>query len=99
MEGKTPQKYRILSWLTHQPVCSTTMLEQRIPRGAARISDLKKEGWEITKRECTQHEHRTYQIEYVLGNSPGYRSPQLARYARPPKPVELEAQLQMRSET
>jgi len=78
------QKTRILSMLTRQPVCATLMLSMHIPRGAARISDLRKEGWLIETRECTQHTHRTRQVEYVLLNSPGVMYINVAAYATPP---------------
>ena len=78
------QKARILAWLTQRHLCSTTLLEQRIPRGAARILELRSDGWDIETRECTQHEHRTRQVEYVLHNSPGVLYPELAKDATPP---------------
>ena len=78
------QKTRILAWLTQWPICSTTLLEQRIPRGAARISELRNDGWIIETRPCTQdHLHNSRQIEYVLLNSPGIMQPDIAKYATP----------------
>lgn len=77
------QKHRILAWLTQRNVCATTLLEMHIPRGAARISDLRREGWMIETRGCTQHSHITRQVEYVLHNSPGILHPELARHATP----------------
>ncbi len=77
------QKTRILAALTNGPLCSTTILGMHIPRGAARISDLRKEGWIVETRPCTQHSHDTRQIEYVLRNSPGVMMPEMAQYARP----------------
>ncbi len=78
------QKTRILAQLTRSPVCATTMLAMHIPRGAARISDLRSEGWLIETQECRQHTHQTRQIEYVLTNSPGVMYTDLAEYATPP---------------
>jgi len=66
-----PQRIRILAQLTRRNLCSTTILAMRIPRGAARISELRSQGWQIETRECRQHTHPTRQIEYVLHNSPG----------------------------
>ena len=84
------QKARMLAWLTQQNLCATTILKQQIPRGAARISELRKEGWDILTRECTQHTHVTRQIEYVLLNSPGPMQPDLAKYATPPRYTAAE---------
>ncbi len=78
------QKARVLAWLTQQNLCATTLLEQRIPRGAARMWELRSDGWDITTRECTQHPHTTKQVEYVLHNSPGILWPDLAKDATPP---------------
>jgi hypothetical protein len=49
-------------------VCSTTLLEMRIPRGAARIADLRSEGYPILTEPCTNphHNHRTRQVQYRL---------------------------------
>ncbi len=77
------QKTRILALLTRSPICATTMLAMHIPRGAARISDLRTEGWLIETRECRQHSHQTRQVEYVLTNSPGVMQPELAKKATP----------------
>ena len=77
------QKTRILSWLTQRDLCGTTMLEMRIPRGAARIADLRADGWNIETRECTQHSHRTRQVEYVLHNTPGVMTADQAATASP----------------
>ena len=84
------QKARILAWLTQRNLCAVTLLEQRIPRGAARINELRNDGWLIETRECGQHSHRTRQVEYVLRNSPGVLQPDLAKYATPPLPDVAE---------
>ncbi len=78
------QKIDILAALTNGPLCATTILGMFIPRGAARISDLRSEGWLIETRECRQHTHQTRQVEYVLTNSPGVMYTDLAEYATPP---------------
>ena len=78
------QKARILAWLTQRHLCATTIREQQIPCGPTVISKLRSEGWDIETRECTQHEHRTRQVEYVLHNSPGVLYPSLAKDATPP---------------
>lgn len=64
-------------------VCGTVFLQAYIPRYSARIGELRKEGWEITKRKCVNlhHNHgrtpptnrpgpkpkQSHQFEYVLG--------------------------------
>ena len=80
------QRDKILSWMSDNPICATTLYAQHIPRAAARIGELRGEGWDIETRTCTQghHNHRTRQVEYVLHNSPGWMSPDLAHYATPP---------------
>ena len=85
------QRDKILSWLTHDPLCATTLLDEYIPRGAARIADLRGEGWDIETRRCENeyHNHKTRQVEYVLHNSPGWMSPDLAHYATPPPQGKL----------
>ena len=79
------QKDYVLSWLTKGPLCATTILKEHIPRGAARVSDLKAEGWIIDTQTCQQHTHENRQIEYVLVNqTPVVMSPELAHYVKPP---------------
>ena len=63
------QKQQVLDELVYrQAVCSTTLLEMRIPRGAARIADLRADGHMIVTEACTDphHNHRTRQIQYRL---------------------------------
>ena len=63
------QKQQVLDELVYrQAVCSTTLLEMRIPRGAARIADLRADGHRIVTERCNQesHNHRTRQIQYRL---------------------------------
>lgn len=63
----TSQRSRILSWLGAGPVCGTTMLRFHIPRYAARINELRRDGYTIVTRPCQQdHGHTTPQVEYVL---------------------------------
>ena len=78
------QKARVLASLTQSTLCATVLLSQRIPRGAARIAELRSDGWDIETRTCTQHYHHTRQVEYVLWNSPGVLQPALAQHATPP---------------
>ena len=66
------QKATILQWLQEErAVCATTLLANRIPRGAARISELRGEGHRIVTEECDSgvHGHRTRQIQYRLVTS------------------------------
>ena len=62
------QKERVYRMLLAGPVCGTTLLNEHIPRYAARISELRRTGLNIDTRECSRHlhQHRTKQIEYVL---------------------------------
>ena len=60
------QLQRVAAMLEAGPVCSTDLLREYIPRGGARIWDLRQLGYAIETRRCTQHSHRTFQIEYVL---------------------------------
>jgi len=62
------QKERIRQWLTQGPICATTLLANYIPRGAARIAELRSEGLPIVTRPCTNpsHMHDSRQIEYVI---------------------------------
>ena len=62
------QKQKILGWLQEHPngVCSTDLLKVHIPRGAARISELRADGYKIDTVTCVEHGHRTRQIRYVL---------------------------------
>ena len=65
------QKERVLSTLRVRPdgVCGVTFLEQRIPRYAARILDLKHDGFHIERIPCpySLHTHpasvATYKLE------------------------------------
>lgn len=63
------QKEDIRQWLLEGPLCSTTILNNHYPRGAARIRELKQEGMQIDKRRCTRpfHYHTDYLIEAGQG--------------------------------
>ena len=69
-DGQT-QLRRVAAMLEAGPVCSTDLLREYIPRGGARVWDLRRAGYAIETRRCTQHKHRSYQIEYVLLAKPG----------------------------
>lgn len=47
-------------------VCGTEFLDLYMPRYAARVLELRGEGWQIVTQECKQHAHETKQVEYVL---------------------------------
>lgn len=64
--ARLTQLMRVKAMLDAGPVCSTDFLKAFIPRAGARIWDLRQEGLDIITRTCTQHRHRTHQIEYVL---------------------------------
>lgn len=62
------QKERVLSMLRAGPICSfefyaTAGLTHRL---AARIYDLRTEGYEITARACTFHRHSANAVVYEL---------------------------------
>ena len=60
------QKQRIANLLRDGPVCGTALLDLRMPRYAARISELRAEGMLIETRVCESHRHASKQIEYVV---------------------------------
>ena len=60
------QKQRIANLLRGGPVCGTALLDLRMPRYAARISELRAEGMLIETRVCESHRHASKQYEYVL---------------------------------
>lgn len=63
------QQDRVLALLHRGPVCSTTLLGEFIPRGAALVHRLRRAGHPIITRPCSRpgHRHDTPQVEYVLG--------------------------------
>ena len=63
------QKERVLDRLqSWHAVCSTTLLEMHIPRGAARICELREQGYDIVTERCDNpmHSHRTGQVQYRI---------------------------------
>ena len=61
------QRDRILERLRAGPICATTFLDMHIPRYAARVLELRQDGYTIDTRRCLQHDwHKSPQIEYVL---------------------------------
>lgn len=59
---------------TRRAVCATSFLAASMPAARNRVGDLRKKGWLIdSKHRCqdSNHEHRTYQIEYRLIAEPG----------------------------
>jgi hypothetical protein len=62
------QAGQILAMLLAAPaVCSTSFLAEYIPRAAAVIHKLRKQGYVISTRSCTRgHGHTHRQIEYRL---------------------------------
>lgn len=85
------QRERVLTMLRQGPVCSTTLLEAYIPRAAAVIHKLRREGKAIATRPCTRpgHSHESPQIEYVLnhedaGPRPGSNDDNVPAVPSPP---------------
>jgi hypothetical protein len=60
------QRDRVLGALKMGPVCGTTFLASYIPRYAARILELRKEGYQIITRPCQLHAHDSRQTVYEL---------------------------------
>ena len=57
--------------LSTDAVCSTTLLGEFIPRAAAVIHRLRRSGYVIGSRPCSQnHDHASPQIEYHLEPMP-----------------------------
>ena len=50
------QKERILAMLNSGPVCGYHFFTSRMPRAAARIAELRKDGYQIVTRPCRFHE-------------------------------------------
>jgi hypothetical protein len=60
------QRDRVLRALRMGPVCGTDFLSWHIPRYAARILELRREGHVITTRRCQHHAHDSRQTVYEL---------------------------------
>lgn len=62
------QKDRILAALRMEPRCGTTFLrwEDPIARYSARIHELRGDGFDITTRPCTLHNHKSPQVIFEL---------------------------------
>lgn len=64
------QRERVLDRLRKGPICTSDIYEDDwiTHRLAARIHDLRSEGWIITTRPCqnTRHRHRSAAVEYVM---------------------------------
>lgn len=60
------QRGVILRCLRFRPRCGTEFLSMFIPRYSARIWELNQEGYEITKKQCKRHSHRSRQYLYEL---------------------------------
>ena len=65
--GTTQREKVVGLLLSADAVCSTPLLGEFIPRAAAVIFRLRRNGYVIRSRPCTQnHDHASPQIEYVL---------------------------------
>jgi len=62
------QKERLLALLQEQDqVCGGQLLELRMPRYAARVADLKADGWRITRvATCPDHKTAIYELHTDL---------------------------------
>jgi hypothetical protein len=66
---KLTQKDKVRGALFMGPKCGTDFLRMMIPRYAARILELRQEGWEITTRPCKMHHHDSPQVVYEMVES------------------------------
>ena len=65
--GTTQREKVVWLLLSSEAVCSTTFLEEYIPRSAAVIHKLRRAGYLIVSQPCGQkHDHTSPQIEYCL---------------------------------
>jgi hypothetical protein len=65
-EATVNQKDRILAALKLGPICGSVMASWYINRYAARIYELRSEGYEISRRPCQLHHHDSQQYVYEL---------------------------------
>ena len=59
------QRGRILRVLRWAPQCGARFLEMHIPRYSARIWELRREGYQITRRRCDVSHHAHYSRQYL----------------------------------
>jgi hypothetical protein len=52
--------------------CGTVLLDQRIPRYAARIHEARRRGYRVERRCCESHQHVSQQFEWRIV---GWRRP------------------------
>lgn len=66
------QQDRVLWLLRHGWVCGTTFLDEGMPRYGARIYELRRRGYLIESRTCSDrtHHHRSRQIEWRIIGEP-----------------------------
>ncbi len=62
------QRDRVLALLRQRPICGIEFLQLAMPRYAARIHELRQDGYRIDTQTCNNphHWHKSRQIEYVL---------------------------------
>jgi len=88
MYDERPQKERVIEMLEAGPVCGSSLVRAYMPRGAAVVCSLRKEGWRIRTRKCVNpaHQHRIdNQVEYVLTGRP-YTPPTQGSFGLVPPP-------------
>ena len=67
------QRERIVARLrTHPRTCASWFVAHHMSRAAARIHELRRDGWEIETERCTNpyHGHYSPAVEYVLVAEP-----------------------------
>jgi hypothetical protein len=75
-EGLTQKEKMLLAFRAYGVVCGNTFLTMHIPRYAARVSDLKADGYKITRAKCpySHHSHgkqiATYEMDLGYKGQP-----------------------------
>ena len=64
------QKQTILDMLRRRDVCGDELYALHMGRYAARVHELRADGYEILSRICKQHRHRSNIAEYILIREP-----------------------------
>lgn len=70
LKKKPTQREQVLATLAEgDPICGTAFLQARIPRYAARVNELRRDGWRIERVPCPYNYHThpktvaTYQLQ------------------------------------
>lgn len=62
---KPSQRDRVIAMLAdNEVVCATEFWREYMPAARNRISELRKEGWDIRTEQCKTHGHEDPQVQY-----------------------------------